>query len=81
MVFWEEHFSDETMGTFFPIVVYWIYAGVYHLLPSLKKFRLHTLEEKKQNNVVELPEVIRGVLVQQTFQVIVAQLLFFVSNF
>ena len=39
MIFWEGYISDEVMGTLAPIVVYWLYAGFYHLLPPLDRFR------------------------------------------
>ncbi|KAJ4793593.1 Sphingoid base hydroxylase 2 [Rhynchospora pubera] len=80
MVFWEGYVSDETMGTFAPIVLYWIYGGVYQLLPPLDRFRLHTRQEEAQKNLVTLPCVVRGVLLQQFFQATVAQLLFLITS-
>ncbi|KAL1295373.1 hypothetical protein HN51_056270 [Arachis hypogaea] len=72
MVFWEGYVSDEVMGTFAPIVVYWLYAGFYQLLPSLDKYRLHTKEEDKEKNLVPFGAVVKGVLLQQLVQAIVA---------
>lgn len=80
MVFWEGYVSDEAMGTFAPIVVYWLYAGFYQLLPSLDKFRLHTRKEEDEKNSVPLSTVIKGVLLQQLAQATVAQLLFLLTT-
>ncbi|KAJ3675528.1 hypothetical protein LUZ60_004570 [Juncus effusus] len=80
MVFWEGYISDELMSTIAPIFVYWIYGGFYMLMPPLKRYRLHTRQEEKEKNIVDLPTVIKGVLIQQFFQVIIAQLLFMVVS-
>lgn len=80
MVFWEGHISDELMGTFAPIVVYWLYAGTYQLLPPLDRYRLHTRKEEEQRNLVPLPAVVRGVLLQQLVQATVAHGLFLVTS-
>ncbi|XP_018453474.1 very-long-chain aldehyde decarbonylase GL1-9-like [Raphanus sativus] len=80
MVMWEEFVSDETMGTIAPIVVYWIYAGVNQFLsPCLHKFRLHTLDEEHEKNVVPIITVVKGVLLQQLLQILITQLGFFSS--
>lgn len=79
MVFWEGYLSDESMGTFAPIAVYWIYAGMYQLLPPLDNYRLHTRKEEEQRNLVSMPSVVKGVLLQQLVQASVAELLFLVS--
>ncbi|KAK1367091.1 sphinganine C4-monooxygenase 1-like [Heracleum sosnowskyi] len=80
MVFWEEHVSDETMGTYAPVVVYWLYSGFYQLLLPLENYRLHTRKEESEKNVVSLSDVIKGVLVQQLAQVVVAQALFMMTR-
>lgn len=80
MVFWEGYISDETMGTYAPLVVYWLYAGFYQLLPPLDKYRLHTKAEENEKNLVPLGSVVKGVLLQQFVQAIVAQLLFLVTS-
>lgn len=72
MVFWEGYVSDEVMGTFAPIVVYWIYAGFYQLLPPLDNYRLHTKKDEEQKNLVPFSAVVKGVLLQQLVQAIVA---------
>ncbi|KAL0909120.1 hypothetical protein M5K25_023652 [Dendrobium thyrsiflorum] len=80
MVFWTGYVSDEMMGTFAPIVMYWIYGGIYQLLPSSNRYRLHTLKEEEQKNLVRMPTVVKGVLLQQLVQATVARLLFLVSG-
>ncbi|KAJ6804637.1 protein SUR2 [Iris pallida] len=80
MVFWEEYVSDESMGTFAPILVYWLYAGMYQLLPPLRRYRLHTRKEEEERNLVPLSSVVRGVLLQQLVQAIVARVLFLVTG-
>uniref|UniRef100_A0A0V0IAV8 Putative sphinganine C(4)-monooxygenase 1-like n=1 Tax=Solanum chacoense TaxID=4108 RepID=A0A0V0IAV8_SOLCH len=79
MVFWEGYVSDEVMGTFAPIVVYWLYAGLYQLLPPMDKYRLHTRKEENTKNLVPLASVVKGVLLQQFFQATVAHLLFLLT--
>ncbi|CAN4122165.1 unnamed protein product [Withania somnifera] len=79
MVFWEGYVSDEVMGTFAPIVVYWLYAGFYQLLPPMDKYRLHTRKEEDDKNLVPLASVVKGVFLQQFFQAIVAHLLFLIT--
>ncbi|KAL0322862.1 UNVERIFIED_CONTAM: Very-long-chain aldehyde decarbonylase GL1-9 [Sesamum angustifolium] len=80
MVFWEGYISDESMGTFAPLVVYWLYSGVYQLLPPLDKYRLHSRTEENEKNLVPLRSVIKGVLIQQFVQAVVAELLFLVTS-
>ncbi|KAK1309566.1 Sphinganine C(4)-monooxygenase 1 [Acorus calamus] len=80
MVFWEGYLSDESMGTFAPIVLYWLYAGMYQLLPPLEQFRLHTRKEEEQKNLVKLSAVVKGVLLQQLVQATVAQALFTITS-
>lgn len=80
MVFWEGYVSDEVMGTFAPILVYWLYAGFYQLLPPLDNYRLHTRKEENEKNVVPLSAVVRGVLLQQLVQATVAHLLFLLTS-
>ena len=76
MVFWEAYVSDEVLGTFAPILVYWLYSGMYHfVIPPFENYRLHPVEEEKKN-LVTVPQVVRGVLLQQVIQVAVALFLF-----
>ncbi|XP_039124255.1 sphinganine C4-monooxygenase 1-like [Dioscorea cayenensis subsp. rotundata] len=70
--------SDELLGTFVPIAVYWLYSGLYILLDGFDKYRLHTRAEEAEKNVVSRSSVVKGVLLQQAVQVIVSLLLFMV---
>lgn len=80
MVLWEGYVSDELMGTFAPIIVYWLYAGIYQLLPPLDRYRLHTRKEEEQKNLVPFSSVVKGVLFQQLVQATVAQILFLATS-
>ncbi|XP_020590320.1 sphinganine C4-monooxygenase 1-like [Phalaenopsis equestris] len=68
--------SDELLGTFVPIAVYWIYSGFYVLVADLQEYRLHTKAEEDKKNVVSKMAVVKGVLIQQAFQIAVSLLLF-----
>ena len=72
--------SDELLGTFVPIAVYWIYSGLYVLLDGLDTYRLHTKAEENVKNIVSKATVVKGVLVQQAFQIAVSLLLFMVCR-
>lgn len=80
-MFWEGYVSDEEMGTFAPIVVYWLYAGFFQLLPPLDNYRLHTRAEEDAKNLVPLSSVIKAVLLQQLVHATVSHLLFLVCSF
>ncbi|KAG5525367.1 hypothetical protein RHGRI_031889 [Rhododendron griersonianum] len=80
MVFWEGYVSDEAMGTFAPVVVYWLYAGFYQLLPPLDNYRLHTRKEEEERNLVPLRSVLKGVLLNQLVQVAVAHGIFLLTS-
>jgi hypothetical protein len=69
--------SDELLGTFVPIAVYWLYSGLYTVLDGLgmDDYRLHPKGEETKN-IVSKWTVVRGVLVQQAFQIAVSLLLF-----
>lgn len=68
--------SDQILGTFVPIVVYWVYSGIYILLGSFENYRLHSKKDEQEKNLVSKSTVVRGVFLQQTIQAIVAMLLF-----
>ncbi|KAH6763132.1 sphingoid base hydroxylase 2 [Perilla frutescens var. hirtella] len=72
--------SDEMLGTFAPIIVYWIYSGIYILLGSLDDYRLHTRKDEDEKNLVSKRDVVKGVLLQQAVQAVVATLLFAVTG-
>ena len=64
--------SDELLGTFVPILVYWIYSGAYVLFESLDNYRLHSRKEEDEKNLVSRGSVVNGVLFQQAVQALVA---------
>lgn len=72
--------SDEMLGTVAPIIIYWIYSGIYVLLGSLDDYRLHTRKDEDEKNLVSKTDVVKGVLLQQAVQAVVATLLFAVSS-
>lgn len=72
--------SDEFLGTIAPIVVYWVYSGIYVLLGSFENYRLHSKKDEDEKNLVSKSTVVKGVLLQQTIQAIVAIILFTVSE-
>lgn len=71
--------SDELLGTFVPVLIYWAYSGIYVVLDSFENYRLHTRKDEDEKNLVSKRTVVKGVLLQQTIQAIVAILLFTVS--
>ncbi|XP_008790676.2 sphinganine C4-monooxygenase 2-like, partial [Phoenix dactylifera] len=72
--------SDELLGIVVPIGVYWTYSGIYMMLGSLEKYRLHSRKDEDIKNLVSKREVVNGVLAQQLVQATVAFLLFKVSK-
>ncbi|KAG6601427.1 Sphinganine C4-monooxygenase 2, partial [Cucurbita argyrosperma subsp. sororia] len=72
--------SDQILGTFVPILVYWLYSGIYVLLGSFDNYRLHSKKDEQDKNLVSKSTVLRGVFFQQTIQAIVAILLFKVTE-
>ncbi|KAJ0038422.1 hypothetical protein Pint_22747 [Pistacia integerrima] len=75
--------SDELLGTFVPIIVYWLYSGLYVVVGSfdkLQNYRLHPRQDEDQKNLVSKLDVVKGVLLQQFIQAIVAILLFSVTG-
>ncbi|CAF2063586.1 hypothetical protein Bca4012_101452 [Brassica carinata] len=72
--------SDELLGTVAPIVVYWLYSGIYVALSSLESYRLHSKAEEEEKNLVSKSSVVKGVLLQQLVQAVVAIILFTVTG-
>ncbi|CAN1187841.1 Sphinganine C4-monooxygenase 2 [Linum perenne] len=69
--------SDELLGTFVPILVYWVYSGIYCLLGLwFDDHRLHSKQDEDDKNLVSKLTVVNGVLCQQVVQALVATLLF-----
>lgn len=67
--------SDEALAIVVPIVVYWLYSGLYMALGhsiSMDKYRLHSKEEEDAKNLVSKRDVVTGVLLQQLVQAAVA---------
>ena len=73
--------SDDLLGTFVPILVYWLYSGIYVLLGCFENYRLHSKKDEDEKNLVSKATVVKGVLLQQTIQAIVAIILFKVTFF
>ncbi|KAJ4711337.1 sphinganine C4-monooxygenase 1-like [Melia azedarach] len=75
--------SDDLLGTFVPILVYWLYSGLYVFLGSfdrLENYRLHSKTDEDEKNLVSKTTVVKGVILQQFFQAIVSVLLFKVTG-
>ncbi|KAF5790078.1 putative sphingolipid C4-monooxygenase [Helianthus annuus] len=77
----EVKISGEFMGTVAPLVVYWIYSGFYVLFGSSEKYRLHSKKEEDDKNLVSKKTVVKGVLLQQAIQAVVAIILFTIIYF
>ncbi|AQK49881.1 Sphinganine C4-monooxygenase 1 [Zea mays] len=61
-----EFLSDEALAIFVPILVYWVYSGMYMALgQSMDRYRLHPRKEEDSKNLVSKREVVKGVLLQQ----------------
>ncbi|CAD6256741.1 unnamed protein product [Miscanthus lutarioriparius] len=72
-----EFFSDEALAIFVPILVYWVYSGMYMALgQSMDKYRLHSRKEEDSKNLVSKGEVVKGVLLQQLVQAAVSAVVF-----
>lgn len=68
-----EFLSDEALAIFVPILVYWVYSGMYMALgQSMDRYRLHPRKEEDSKNLVSKREVVKGVLLQQLVQAGVA---------
>ncbi|RWV77549.1 hypothetical protein GW17_00061600 [Ensete ventricosum] len=68
--------SDEILAAVVPVVVYWVYSGVYVMLGSVDRYRLHSRKDEDVKNLVSKRDVVIGVLLQQLVQVAVAVLTF-----
>lgn len=73
--------SDEILGTFVPILVYWVYSGIYIPLGCFDNYRLHSRKDEDEKNLVSKQTVVKGVLLQQMVQAVVAIILFTVRPF
>ncbi|KAF9591047.1 hypothetical protein IFM89_001257 [Coptis chinensis] len=72
--------SDELLGTIMPILVYWGYSGIYVMLGSFDNYRLHSRVDEDTKNLVSKGTVVKGVILQQMIQAVVAIFLFTVTG-
>lgn len=61
-------FSDELLAAIVPVLVFWIFAGIYEVVAYLScpDSRLHTKEEEDEKNIVSRWTVLKGALANQT---------------
>ncbi|KAK1260173.1 Sphinganine C(4)-monooxygenase 2 [Acorus gramineus] len=77
----EQLVSDEALATFVPIIVYWVYSGLYMAFSSsADKYRLHSKKDEDMKNLVPMSKVIKGVLLQQALQASISLLSFWITN-
>ncbi|PRQ18065.1 putative sphingolipid C4-monooxygenase [Rosa chinensis] len=74
--------SDEVLGTFIPIIVYWLYAAlIVFMEKSFPKYKIRSAEEQdKRNHLVSKGTVIKGVVLQQVLQALTATLVYILTN-
>ncbi|KAJ0975305.1 hypothetical protein J5N97_017270 [Dioscorea zingiberensis] len=67
--------SDEMLSAVVPVIVYWVFSGIYELLGIyFVNHRLHPKGEENEKNAVSKLEVIKGVLTQQALQITILYL-------
>lgn len=73
---------DEVLGTFIPIIVYWLYAAIIVFLEkSFPKYKIRRTEEQDERNyLVSKATVIKGVVLQQALQALTATILYILTN-
>lgn len=72
--------SDELLGVIMPVIVYWVYSGMYMIFGCMDQYRLHSRKDEEEKNLVPKKTVVKGVLLQQVVQAIVAIILFKVTG-
>ncbi|RWW05062.1 hypothetical protein BHE74_00014258 [Ensete ventricosum] len=76
---------DDFLLMIIPIVVYWVYSGIYEVLGSSEKYRLHSRRDEETKNLASKRDVVKGVLFQQALQatitVVVTKVLSLLSSF
>ena len=72
--------SDELIGTIAPIVVYWVYSGIYLMFGGFDNYRLHSRVDEDTKNLVTKGAVVKGVILQQAIQAVVAIILFTITG-
>ncbi|KAJ1284601.1 hypothetical protein BS78_03G217500 [Paspalum vaginatum] len=64
--------AEQLVVTLAPVIVYWVYAGMYEVLLArttvLDRYRLHSRQEEETKNIASRKDVVRGVLLQQALQ-------------
>lgn len=71
---------DELLSIFVPIIVYWVYSGMYMMLESLEKYKFYSKKEEDEKNLVSRWTVIKGVLFHQTMLSVINLLAFKVQG-
>ncbi|GJN18181.1 hypothetical protein PR202_gb05315 [Eleusine coracana subsp. coracana] len=68
--------AEELVVTLAPVVVYWVYSGIYEVLlrrtTVLDKYRLHSTRDEETKNIASRKDVVKGVLLQQAIQVAIS---------
>ncbi|GJM93675.1 hypothetical protein PR202_ga10257 [Eleusine coracana subsp. coracana] len=68
--------AEELVVTLAPVVVYWVYSGMYEVLlrrtTVLDKYRLHSTRDEETKNIASRKDVVKGVLLQQAIQVTIS---------
>lgn len=67
--------SDKHLSLLLPIITYWLYSGLYHLISIyevsfFKKYRIRNSIEVEKMNKVSMGEVIKSVILQQVMQTV-----------
>ncbi|XVF43109.1 hypothetical protein PTKIN_Ptkin02bG0014000 [Pterospermum kingtungense] len=73
--------NDMLFGTLLPVVVYWVYGGLYTIVGyTCSNYRLHPKEDEDEKNFAPKGTVIKGVLGQQFRQFIATNLLYMLTS-
>ncbi|PKU85307.1 sphinganine C4-monooxygenase 1 [Dendrobium catenatum] len=72
--------NDELLATFTPVLVYWIYSGIFMILGDLNNYRLHTKAEEESKNIVSKTTVLKGVLLQQSIHITLSLLFYTITG-
>ncbi|EXB38327.1 Sphingoid base hydroxylase 2 [Morus notabilis] len=72
--------SDELLATFAPIVLYWVFSGIYALLGSSENHRLHSKIDEDEKNLVSKRAVVKVVLLIQTIEAFISIVLYTITG-
>lgn len=50
--------------------MYWLYAVLYHMMPPVERFRFHSVQKPEEQNLVRIPQAVKGVLPVQGVQAV-----------